>query len=400
METKDLYIMSKDTPVLCVNFSEGKYQVLDENKLPFGLKGRLREEYPEKESYTRYDIIQIQNISNANNSAVTSWLANRVLLLSRANAKWLYNALKVEQVQTDAEKAKIALMCRAVSINDAYWVKLEGENICWDDVNIRTNPLNEIVAQIALHGKSLTLQGSLCSPEFTTNGAYAKAWRRHADGELWLHKKGDKDTTEARIEVIVSNLLDKTNVPHCHYEAGEDEGVYVCMCPAMSTENVGILSGMDFVSYCNVNGLNPDMEMKRIDSDMLYKMWIVDYLVSNRDRHGQNWGFFYNLETMEILGMHPLFDHNNAFDSEWMQNKDADYQFGNMTVREAARYAMKHTDFHFTEEITRKDFITDRQYNSFVSRAKELGIQVIREVKREENIFNPEEHEPEIGDEE
>lgn len=39
------------------------------------------------------------------------------------------------------------------------------------------------------------------------------------------------------------------------------------------------------------------------------EMWIVDFLISNRDRHGQNWGFYYDTETMEILGCRPLFDH-------------------------------------------------------------------------------------------
>ena len=35
---------------------------------------------------------------------------------------------------------------------------------------------------------------------------------------------------------------------------------------------------------------------------------------------------------------------------------------------------MQNVDFHFIEEITREDFITERQYNEFMYRAKELGI--------------------------
>lgn len=58
----------------------------------------------------------------------------------------------------------------------------------------------------------------------------------------------------------------------------------------------------------------------RIDADSIYKVFIIDYLISNRDRHGGNWGFFYNCNTMEILGCHPLFDHNNAFDRALMQD--------------------------------------------------------------------------------
>lgn len=82
------------------------------------------------------------------------------------------------------------------------------------------NPLNKVVAQVALHGKSLTLQGSMVTPELTTNGACAKAWRRHPNGKLWLYKLGANGNTESRIEVMCSNLLDKMNVEHVHYEAG------------------------------------------------------------------------------------------------------------------------------------------------------------------------------------
>lgn len=373
-----LTIMSCDTEVMKINFGLGVYDVLNENLLPYGLKGKIRL-VPSFESVkTRYDDTQRQIALNKNNQAITSWLACRVLLLSRTNAKWLYNAIKMEQVETDIEKAKVSLMCRAVSINDSYWVKIGNEDLSWSKVNIRTNPLNEIVAQIALHGKSLTLQGSLISPEFTTHGAYAKAWRRHEDGSLWLYKKGDKDSSASRIEVMVSNLLDKLTVEHCHYEAGEDDGHYVCMCPAMSTEKIGILSGMDFVSYCNVNGIDPDKEMMKIDSSSIYKMWIIDYLIANRDRHGQNWGFYYDLDSMRILDCHPLFDHNNAFDKEWMNNPDAQYQFRNMTIRQAAHEAIKHDTISVKSPITRDDFITDSQYKCFTERARELGIDYSR----------------------
>lgn len=240
---------------------------------------------------------------------------------------------------------------------------------------MRHNPLNEELTQLALHGKSVNLQGSLCSPELTTNGAYAKAWRRHDDGNLWLYKLGANGNTESRIEVMCSNLLDKMNVRHCHYEAGEDDGKYVCMCPSMTDDNISILPGMDFYTYCNVNGLNFEKELLRIDADSIYKMWIVDYLISNRDRHGQNWGLYYKPKTMEIVDCHPLFDHNNAFDNEWMLDRDKEYQFGSMTIREAAHRAMSRVDFHFIADITREDFITQRQHKEFMSRAKELGIE-------------------------
>ena len=373
IDSNDILLMCRDVPVMAINFDLGKFLVLNETLLPFGLKGKLRKVLSFEEVKSRYDDTQRQIALGNNKDAIISWLANRVLSLSRANAKWIYNALKFEQLSSEYEKAKVALFCKAVSVLDNYWVKSASSNLCWDEVNIRRVSLNEVIAQIALHGKSLSLQGSMNTPELTTHGAYAKAWRRHEDG-LWLYKKGWNGNTESKIEVMVSNLLDKTNIKHCHYEAGEDDGHYVCMCPCMSNDNLSIVSGSDFVSYCNRNNLDFIKEVEKIDSDGFYTMWVVDYLTANRDRHGGNWGLYYKPDTMELVSTHPLYDHNNAFDIEWINNPDADYQFNDMTIRQAANYAIKRCDIKITSEITREDFLTDRQYKCFMERAKELHI--------------------------
>lgn len=372
--SKNMLIMCEDNPVLSINFDEGVYDVLREALLPFTLKGKLRRVPDFSEIKSKYDDMQRIITIEHNYEAVVLWLAGRSLSLSRKNAKWIYNLLRIEQISSAEQKARISIICRSVSVLDNYWIKLDGDTATWESINVRHNSLNETIAQVALHGKSVKLQGSLITPELTTNGAYAKAWRRHDDGRLWLYKLGANGNTESRIEVMCSGLLDKMNVRHCHYEAGEDGGEYVCMCPSMTDDNISILPAMDFYTYCNVNNIDYDKKMMEIDAESIYKMWIVDYLLCNRDRHGQNWGFYYKPHSMEIVGCHPLFDHNNAFDKEWMQDRDAAYQFGDMTIREAAHKAMQNVDFHFIEEITREDFITERQYNEFMYRAKELGI--------------------------
>lgn len=374
-EQKAFTIMMKDIEVMRVDFAALIYEVINEKYIPYPIKGKLQPLINPANMKSTFDMTQFVIAARKNEEAIVSWLANRVLLLSRANAKWIYNLFHFEQVGTDEQRVKIAMTCRAVSVLDPYWLKFDDDKeITWSKVDVKQNPLNEIVAQVALHGKSLTLQGSMITPELTTNGAYAKAWRRHADNQLWLYKLGANGNTESKIEVMCSNLLDKMNVEHVHYEAGQDEEKYVCMCPCMTTESKAILTGMEFISYCNVNGKDPDTEIFALDKESIYKMWIVDFLISNRDRHGQNWGFFYDTNTMEILGCHPLFDHNNAFDIDFMRNMDAPYQFGDITMKQAALKAMKEVDFHFTAPITREDFITDRQYNSFRKRAEVLGL--------------------------
>lgn len=379
---RDMLLMFADIPVMRINTDLGMYNVLSDKYLPYGLRGKLVEIPNSDNMQTTYERIQWQRAVINNYNSVVHWLADRTLLLSRANSKWIYNALNVPQKVDDLTRLKIAILCRDVSVLDKYWLKLDGDPIKWDDVNVKKNKLNEIIAQIALHGSAVTLCGSLVTPELTTNGAYAKAWRRHDDGQLWLHKLGHNGNMESKIEVAVSNILDKCNVPHVHYEAGEDYGKYVCMCPCMSTDNLSIVTADEFYSYCNVNKLNMDNEILKLDADNYYKMQIVDYLISNRDRHLQNWGFYMDNNTMQVVGLHPLFDHNNAFDIDWMREKDMKYLLNSKSIRETAMNAIKHVDFHFTDDIIRSDFITDRQYQSFTERARELGIGTVKSTSK------------------
>ena len=153
----------------------------------------------------------------------------------------------------------------------------------------------------------------------------------------------------------------------------------------MTTDTVSILTGTDFISYCNIAGKNPDDEMIKIDKENIYKTWITDYLISNSDRHGGNWGFYYDSNSTDILKCHPLYDHNNAFDEELMKNKDADYIFfgGQRSMKETAMYAVKRVDYKFNEKILPSDFIKPEYYESFMDRACDLGL----DVEQKEQLF-------------
>ena len=368
-------LMLKDISVLKFDFDNGEYEVLREYLLPHVMQGSFRRVPTFEEVKTKYDDTQREVARRHNQSLIDTWAAHRLLPLSRSNAKKVYGALRLEQYQDAKSKAKITYSCRAISLQDNYWLRLDGEDVKWKDVNLRNNSLNTAIALISLHGTSLSIKGRPTTPELTGQGAYAKAWFRE-DNNIYLYKAGADGNAEARIEVMVSNLLDKTNVDHLHYDLKEHESLLCSRCKCMTNDDISILSATDFSEYCNHNKLNFMEECKRIDSEMLYKMWIVDFLISNRDRHGMNWGFFIDSNTNEILGMHPLYDHNNAFDIEYMKDINADYQVvENMTIRQAAELAMSKVDFHFTTPIEREDFITDRQYNSFMERAKLLGVE-------------------------
>lgn len=373
----NLLLMMKDIPVIRINFDYGVYEVLSEVHVPYQMKGRLRSHTPT--GNPDYDNVQIRVAERRSSNAVISFLASRVLPLDRENAKKVLNLLRMTQEQDPFSKAKIAITCRAVSLQDHYWVKLEKDGAKWQDVDLRQNSLSEIVAQVALHGTSLTLDGQVVStPEISTHGAYAKCWKREEDG-LYLYKRGYDGNTESKIEVEVSGILDKCNVDHLKYETASDHGVFCCKCKCMTDQTLSMLNGGDFIAYCNANDMDWYAYALELDKEAIYKMFIVDYLISNRDRHGMNWGFYYNCNTMEILSCHPLYDHNNSFDRETMKDDSGGdcLLLDHTSLKKAALLAMQSVDFHFTDDISRDDFLVESHYESFKKRAETLGLNVL-----------------------
>lgn len=195
--------MSKDEEVLKYDIEMGIFQIINKTLMPYQLKNCITE----KEDRISY---------RKNYNSIIRFLSSRIVSLDRENAKKILNALGYEQSQEQSYKAKIAEDCRAVSLQDTYLVKSDNESISWKDVDIRQNHLNKMMMKVALKGDSLTITGRCHTPEITTNGAYAKCWKRE-NRDLYLYKKGKNG--ESRIEVEVSNILDRTNVPHVKYFA-------------------------------------------------------------------------------------------------------------------------------------------------------------------------------------
>lgn len=123
---QDMLLMSKDTPVMRINFDTGIYDVITKELVPYNIRCRLVPMSTEVPS-TRYELTQYNIKLQRNYNAVIDWLANRVLLLSRKNAKWIYNALNIEQCTDNVSRAKVAITCRAVSLLDTYWIKVESD---------------------------------------------------------------------------------------------------------------------------------------------------------------------------------------------------------------------------------------------------------------------------------
>ena len=306
-----------------------------------------------------------------------NWCSTRILNINRANAKKILNALNLSQ--SEEGKFMVAMACHSVSLSDCYWTKLNVEtDLNWNNVNLYTNHLSEVIRHIALTGE-LTITGKIngTTPEVTGQGAYAKAWRREDNG-LYLYKADGELKQESKIEVEISNILDCFNIDHVHYEAGSyenDPDLFCCKCKCISDENTAIVPAEHFFTWCNRQGKDFKQEVLKLDAENYYKMLVVDYLVANTDRHIQNWGFYMDNATGQIKGLHPLFDHNNGFDKDAIENEDfPSIVESNKSLKECAEYAIKKCSIHLVKPLDRNLFKTTLHYNTFVKRCNQLGI--------------------------
>ena len=378
------YLKLEDTNVLKFNTSERIYEIQNASLLPFSLRNNIVDT---RSLATKNDNEKL-NILFHNQETLSYFFYNRTLSVNRENAKYIMNQLHIKQNNDFETRYKAMILCKALSVSDNYWITNDVKEQ-WKDVNLKSNPLHETLQQIALFGNTLSITGKLHTPELTNQGAYSKAWYREND-ELYLYKASTIGGNESEREVLASKILDCFNIPHVPYELTKKEDKLVCKCANMNLENTSIVDAVEYDVWCSKKGKNVFDEAVKIDSDVFYKTIIADYLLSNSDRHLSNWGFFMDNKSGEIIRLHPLFDHNNAFDKNFMREPNGGHcqLIPGKTQKEAALYALKRCDFRCIKPVTKDMFFDKEMYQTFMSRACELGLYQNRKVSVLEYIMN------------
>lgn len=145
--------------------------------------------------------------------------------------------------------------CRGLSLEDSYWIRQDGDEKTWEEVNLFHNPLSLFVTEISLSGRNVHYFG----------------------------------TAEEKRNIHTPELT--------------------------TSEETSLVTFEEFQIFCSYYGMNPYEEARAIDHTFYLKMQIADYLLNNTDRHEQNWGFLMENSTGKIIGFCPLFDHDHAFSS-------------------------------------------------------------------------------------
>ena len=209
----------------------------------------------------------------------------------------------------------------AASINDTFWIRSEQEDISWEKISLYKATFSVIGSKAFFEGESDSFP-LRPSPELTCPGSFRKCFRREDQmgqygSDIYIYKRGGEFGSgyEPYCEILSSEIADIISPDNAvKYKLS---GIYkhtASKCNLFTDENYGFapFSAVNKVLNNNVQKIFNYFES--IGSEQQFReMLVIDALCFNRDRHSNNYGVLFNNDTLDILGMAPIFDLNISF---------------------------------------------------------------------------------------
>jgi hypothetical protein len=244
------------------------------------------------------------------------WWTGRSIPASRDGIR---EALETLQI---TDTSLLLTKCYGLSLSDQYWICPKDSGLEWSKINFFDNDFSKDIGEILFGREPADLaRVSLMSPDNTSDGWLRKKWII-ADGKRMLVKGGSGVYSQEPFnEVIACAVMRRLNITHVGYTLMFDIGKPYSLCenfitpdtelvPAWRVKEVFKKDNRDsgythLLRCCDALGI-PGVKAA------LDKMLVLDYIISNEDRHYNNFGFVRNPETLEWLGLAPVFDSGTS----------------------------------------------------------------------------------------
>jgi hypothetical protein len=243
--------------------------------------------------------------------SLNEWWIGRAIPASRSGLREALEILRISSPKL------LLLKCFGLSLSDQYWVCPKNKASKWEDINFFENDFSEDVGN-ALFGKDIVGgEVSLSSPDNTTDGWLRKKWIA-ADGKRLLLKGGSPPAFQEPFnEVLASIIMEKLKIPHVPYTLAWDKEQPLSACEDFISPETDLVSAWRIYSsqkrpnhFSIYQHTVHCMEALGIPGvkESLDRMITVDFLIANTDRHFNNFGAVRNAETLEWIGLAPIFD--------------------------------------------------------------------------------------------
>lgn len=297
-------LMHKNTPVAVLSFTAGK--------LTNATKININEKYVPLGCYKDKHII--------------AWWNSRSVPKTRKGINKVLYALNLPDTES------LILNNLGLSLTDCYWIRPIDRDIKWEDVNLFTNFFSDIMTDISFQNAQFSAinQQTTFLPSATTNGELQKKWIITPNKTRALVKGNyGKSFQQSFNEAFVTLINSKQNhIPFTTYntfnlQCMSNKGIG-CICENYCNENVESFSAYSILqnfryrdnmgyykSLCYLAtdkyGLNKDYVQNFLDYQIL-----LDFVVTNLDRHMNNISLIRNANSLQVIGFAPIYDCGNS----------------------------------------------------------------------------------------
>lgn len=230
------------------------------------------------------------------------------------------------------EKTSQSLMLSAfgLSLTDHYWMQPIDRELYWKDINFYENVFSDELGNLLSDSGKIDADGHISkfSPCSSVNGEMKKKWIIK-DGKRYLMKVNINDYGQQSVnEVIATRLHEilgwKNYVPYSMDVVRIDGREYPCsLNPLFTSEYREFVPAYQLISNFKIpNDVSQyeaiiqqavvyGMDERDVRTQLEYTI-LTDFILSNTDRHYNNFGFLYDSKSHRLCAMAPVFDTGNA----------------------------------------------------------------------------------------
>lgn len=255
-----------------------------------------------------------------------------------------------------------------LSLTDHYWIKPLDMELGWTDINLFTNDFRDPVGDMQFGLKLDAIQdlpANVFSPSSSTQGDLIKRWII-VDGKRCLLKGNLGGNSQESLNEIVATMLHQKQgkVPYVSYSTmrlGDNQQIY-CFCESFTSNEIELIPAIDiveskkednavsmyehFIHVCTKHGMDEGTVRTFLEYQTL-----ADFVLTNTDRHLNNFGVLRNANTLEFIGMAPIFDSGNSM--FWQNPRLPEYS----DLTDIAVNSFRNTEKRMLQLVRNKDVL-------------------------------------------
>lgn len=253
------------------------------------------------------------------------WWKLRAIPDSRKGIRQVLSRLSEETSQS------LMLSSYGLSLTDHYWIQPVGQELYWKDLNFYENNFEDELGDILTDSERDRSDSdgiSKLSPSVSVNGDMKKKWIIRKGGRYLLKVNPNYHSQQAVNEVIAGKLHERMGWKnYVSYEMGTihiSGREYPCsLSPMFTSVETEFVSAYQIVAAYKVpndvslyealirQAVSLGADEKEVRAFLEY-MILTDFILTNTDRHLNNFGFIYDPRQHRLSGMAPLFDTGNS----------------------------------------------------------------------------------------